>query len=454
MKKIKVLIVSVLAGSGHNSAADFLSQHLANYPQFEVIRYTNPSKKMDSVYNQMTKYIPFFQNFIVKTSPVITADVINLANIEFAYDALKQLRLHKPDIVISTHFFITNTYRIASWVNGVYPIIMSTFLDYGRQWLAAIPYNIYMRSDYSIVYDSLAQESLKKIAKQKPEYIILSGHDCRVEFKEAKFLYKTKEQAKIALKQKFAQDFYSQLSPTKKTIIIAGGGGGTMNKSYKLLKAIARRQVENLSLLDEYQVLVICGQNRNYYKKILKTRNKKLSWQNIFPFAWLSADEYALIQRSADFPILFGIAPATLHELCETECGPLIIHKVRANHEFENVKFVEEHRLGSFIKNVEEVVDAIISNKLINQQSQFVNNAEKVLAKEAKSLEAFAQEVEKAYQDKDKKRGMIYEVGFLQKLASVFLVIITLLFYYIYTIISWSKLVIAKIISLLKSVKG
>ena len=83
-------------------------------------------------------------------------------------------------------------------------------------------------------------------------------------------------------------------------------------------------------------------------------RKTKLSWQNIIPFGWLDPKEYSLVQRAADFAILYGIAPATMHELMYNEVLPLVIHRIRAVHEMGNV----ESDPAAFANLGERFVDA------------------------------------------------------------------------------------------------
>lgn len=454
MKKIKVLIVSVLAGSGHNSAADLLKQYISAQPNFEVVRYTNPGKMLDRSYNSMTKYTPVLFNSMIRFSPRVSSDFLILGKIDFVSDAVKQLNEHNPDIVIATYYAIAHSYKVASWITGKYPIIMSTHLDYGKQYLMAIPYNIYLRSDYTIVYDQKAYDSIRRITKQKDDYIILNGHDCREEFKAINKENASREVARKTLKINNKEDFYQQISTDKTTILIAGGGGGTIQKTYKLLKAIAKEQKKDIHLLEKYQIFIICGQNKGYFEKLKSLRNKKLSWQNIFPFGWLDATGYALVQRASDYPVLFGIAPATMHELLETKCGPLIIHKVRANHEYENVKFVTENGLGSLQKDQSEVVETIINGLDGNAKKDFVTKADNILETEEARLKLLPERLVEIYKQKGTKSELIYDVSLFQKAVSVVFVIITFLAYYIAKIIYWIKEQFFKGIAYFKALRG
>lgn len=445
MKKIKVLIVSVLAGSGHNSAADLLAQLLNKDARFEVVRYTNPSKMMDSTYNGMTKFTPMFHNLFVHHSPRFTSDLINIGKIDYVSDAIKQLKLHKPDIVLATHFTMAYSYRIAQWITRFYPINICAFLDYGKQVSGTIPFNIFLRSDYSLVYDEKAFSHVKQLAHQDPKYILMGGHDCRDEFKKSAKQYANKELAREALKQMYSEGFYQQISTTKTTILIAGGGGGTIQKTYKLLEKIASEQKDDLKLIDNYQFFIICGQNQKYYEKLVNIRNTKLSWQNIFPFAWLDATKYALIQISSDYPVLFGIAPATMHELLETDCGPLLVHKVRADHEFENVAFVKTHKLGVYEGDAEIVADKVHSKFDILKKEKFTQRSKEILNIEAERLQQLPDKLVEISQNKNMHAEQIYKVAWWKVVVSGGFVIVTVIVYYVTKVLVWLAEIISKL---------
>jgi UDP-N-acetylglucosamine:LPS N-acetylglucosamine transferase len=453
-KKIKILIVSVLAGSGHNSAADLMEQLLAKDPRFKVVRYTNPTKRLDTSYNLVTKYTPVVFNMLAKYAPKLSCDLLTLYQIDFVDDAVKVIQKEKPDVILSTHFSMAYSFKIAQWVLNRPLLNITGFLDYGRQPSGYFPYNIYLRSEYSLVFDDVAYASLKKKTGQKDDHIIISGHHSRNEFVQAAHDYSEKKLARVKLASVYPGAPYQQLGTDKTTILIAGGGGGLIHHTFGLLRQISAKQKEDISLLDKYQFFVICGQNEKYYQKILKVRAKKLSWQNIFPFAWLDAKKYALIQRASDFPVLFGCAPATMHELLETGCMPLLVHKLRAVHELENVKFFEKRGLAIYQPDADQVLDYIFSEAPLSGKEVYLKKAREVLDLEAGHIAALPDKIASFFDPRVYQRAReIYKVRWYQVLVSWLLMFFTLFVYYLTKFVLRARLGWRKFKVLLKFLK-
>ena len=430
-KKYKIIIASILAGSGHNTAADLVAQVLGNNPNFEIIRYTNPSKSIDRQYNDMTKNSPIVHNFFVNHAPVITSDAITLSMIHFADDCIELIKRERPDCVISTHFVLANYFKLAQWVTKINYITMECFLDYGKRMTGEIPYNLYMRQDYSIVFDDEACASIISKTKQNKTNIIVTGYRAKEEFISTKTKYISKEAAREKLKDTFKEPIFNQISKTKTTIIIAGGGGGIIQKTKGFLKKLAQFQKRDISLLDRFQFFIVCGQNEKYNKTLLKLRKTRLSWQNIFPFGWLNSEQYALLQKSADYPILYGIAPATMHELMTNECVPLLIHRIRADHELRNVEFVEDRGIGKYLKKDSDLIKDIFSNKYFLEKEIYLKKSDELLKEEEERLTIFSEIIYDTLQRKTKPIYAIYQTNFRHKLFSSTLSSLFIMVYYL-----------------------
>ena len=428
-KKYKILIASILAGSGHNSAGDLLEEVLGKNENWEIVRFVHPSKTIDKTYNDMTERSPLVHNFFVSHSPIITGDALSLSMIHLADECVDIINKEKPDCIISTHTFLAMWFKIAQWVTKRPFIMMNACLDYGDQPSAMFPYNIFIRSDYSIAFSQKARDSIIKKTKQNPDYVWMAGHRPKKDFLNYKII--SKEKAKVQLKEYFTDPNYNQISKDKISILIAGGGGGTIQKTKDFLKKISRFQKKKISLLDKYQFFVICGQNEQYQKNILKMRRTKLSWQNIIPFGWLTSNEYALVQRASDFPILYGIAPATMHELMYSETLPLIIHKLRAAHEAGNAEFVEKMKFGYFIKKDSELIEAIFSNKFIRDKEKYKKRAHALLAEEEERLNKLEVKLYDCLRRDKPSIYKIYKVDFLNKIVSTGFTGIVLFAYYL-----------------------
>jgi hypothetical protein len=236
MKKYKVLVASMWAGSGHNSAGDLYAQVLKKDDRFEVVRFISPTKYVDSQYSSLTKYLPGVYNFFVRYSPTLLSDAVTMYIFRMVDECVEILRKEKPDILIGTHFSQLQCFKIAQWVLNTHPLTLETFLDYGRKSAAEVPFNIYLRPDYSITYDEIAYEWLIKKMRGDRKHFIYGGHKAREEFRSVVNKYGSKNEAVKGLKKMFPEAPYDKIAEGKISVLITSGGGGTVQRTYKLLK--------------------------------------------------------------------------------------------------------------------------------------------------------------------------------------------------------------------------
>jgi UDP-N-acetylglucosamine:LPS N-acetylglucosamine transferase len=447
-RKIKIVVASVLAGSGHNTAAELFTDVLSKDDRFEISKFIHPTKTLDFTYSQTTKYFPFVFDFMVKHSFFMTADMLMFVYINVIDECIEILKKEKPDILICTQFSLSYAFKVAQIITNIYPTTMLALLDYGRHPRAALPFNSYLKPDYTIVFDESNSKYVQQVIHQKPKYIIISGHKSRKDFIEAKSRFTNKAEARAKLKSEFKGDIYKSISESKNTILIASGGGGTITKSFKLLKKIAKKQRENPSLIKNTQFFIICGQNKKAYNKLYKVNRTKPEWANIFPFSWLNSKQYAQIQFASDYPVLYGIAPATMNELLNTQCGPLIVHKLRAFHEITNVEFMQKNKLGDFIKDDQKLLVKIFKPISKNTVKEFEYNANRIIEHEESKLKLLPDQINEVYLNKKNINIFnIYKTNILQLFISRQFIIIYIIFFQARRFVWWTKLIYRKYFS-------
>ena len=113
MKKIMISYASY--GGGHLSAAKNLKEYIEkNYPDTEVflfdcMKYINRviDKVCGSTYSKITTNIPWFWGKIYyNTQEPIFERIMSLSNKVLSYKLGRLLKDLKPDLIISTHFFV------------------------------------------------------------------------------------------------------------------------------------------------------------------------------------------------------------------------------------------------------------------------------------------------------------------------------------------------------------
>ena len=164
------------------------------------------------------------------------------------------------------------------------------------------------------------------------------------------------------IKKELGKTFDINIDPNKRTMIITGGAGGVVNKSFPLLKDVVKYQEKNPGFRENNQILIITGKNEKFYKKIYKFHKKgNFKWSNIIPIPWITHKTYSKIQFLADFPIMESIAPASMNEMIESECGPLLIHHTRGGPETANLKFILKNQIGVYLPKKKDALNLIIN---------------------------------------------------------------------------------------------
>jgi hypothetical protein len=431
MKKVKVLIASCLAGSGHNNAADFLTSLLSADPRFEVVKYIHPGKYYDNTYTFTTKYSPFIHNFGVNYLPTLFSDIVTFTSMQFVDKCKDVLREVRPDILIVTHFGLFFNFKVAQWILKYYPVSVNIYMDWGEQATSSLPYNLNLRPDYGIVFDDVSLESVHKKLWMSKKYLITGGRKAKKEFFSVPKKYETRQEARKALKLKFNSGHYARIDPDKISVLIASGGGGIIQKTNHLLRTISKLQRKNNDLIDKFQFFVICGQNIKNYDKVMEVRSLKLSWQNVFPFGWVEPEDYALIQSASDYPVLFGVAPGTQMELLATACGPWLIHKIRGDHELGNVAWSVKNGFAEYIKDEKELLKRIFSPFKPARTETFRKKAALFLAKEDVLVKNMPDEIFRICNEKNPMVFQVYKAEIIHYFFSGFFTGLTLFIYYL-----------------------
>lgn len=455
MKKYKVLVASMLAGSGHNSAGDLYYELLKHDKRFEVVRFISPTKYVDSHYSKLTKYLPSIYNFFVNHSPTLLSDAVTIYTFRLVDECVEILRKEKPDILIGCHYSQFQCFKIAQWVLNVHPLSIETFLDFGEQSAAEVPFNVYLRADYNIAFDKIAYEWLVKRMRGNRKYFLMGGHRARGEFRDVVDEYKSKKNALDFLCKKYKGGPYNEIRTDRISVLITSGGGGTVQRTLKLLKRISKTQKHNIDLLDKYQFFVICGSNKGFLKKVMKLRSTKLSWQNFYPFSWLTPSEYALVQYASNFPVLYSIAPATMHELMETKCGPILVHELRGAHELGNAEFLVKNKIGKYIKRMDELILEIFKGVDIKKREVFEMNVDRLLKEEDERVSGFPDVLYSLIEPRVYlKLKDIYKVPLWYRIASILLMFLILNLYNVFRFKNFLKTSFRKIKHFMKKVGG
>lgn len=272
MKKIMISYASY--GGGHLSAAKNIKEYIEkNYPDYEVylfdcMKYINRviDKVCGSTYSQITKNIPWFWGKIYyHTQEPIFERISSLSNKVLSYKLGRLLKKIHPDVIISTHFFVSHMCSILKKKGKITSTLATVITDYGED-----PYNEWFSNHKFVDYIFVAHNEIKNklIEKGVPENKVF---DTGIPISD-RFLMTYNRNEII---QELCFDI------NKKIVLFFGGGelGLGKSKTLNVFECLIRD-------FPDIQTIVISGKNeslKNNFEKIVDDYNKNKSVK-IFEF--------------------------------------------------------------------------------------------------------------------------------------------------------------------------
>ncbi len=398
MSKIKILLGAVKAGQGHISLRDFLLDELKKDDSFKLINFEHPGKALESMDERIHNIAPMFHELTYFFSPRYFSDFFLLGTMGFFKECYKILKESKPDIVLSTHFVLSQHFSLANKILKGNALIVNCIPDYGPPGKLMYPKFKPFRADKIMVFEDWTRQGAIKNFSLKPEDVVLAGFNPKPIFKQTAEKFGHKYAAREKLKEIFNYIPYTDIDPNKTTILVTAGSIYA-RKTIPLLQDIAREQREDLSLLNKFQFFVICGRDNKIFTRLINRNKKFRYWSNIFPMPWVDSQVFAQIQYACDFPILGSIAPATLNELLEVECGPLLIYKTRPGQELPHRAFIEEKGLGVFIPDPKKLIEQLVKGFTPEERGKFLERGRAFRLEQSKRAAELPAIIHKLYQE-------------------------------------------------------
>lgn len=361
MKRIMIAYASY--GGGHLSAAKNLKEHIEkNYPNcdiflFDCMKYVNRviDKVCGSTYSKITTNAPWFwQKIYTNTQEPIFEKILSLSTKVLSYKLGRLLRELKPDIIISTHFFVSHMFSVLKQHNKINSKVATIITDYGEE-----PYNEWYCNHEFVDYIFVAHNKMKNklIEKKVPEEKIF---DTGIPVSENFLKHYDKEQLLHEL------DF----SSNKKTILFFGGGELGLGKSKTI--NIFENLVHNFP---DIQIIAISGKNeslKSKFDKIVVTANR--------------ADTVRVLgftNRVPEFMYLSDLVITKPGGLTTTEALvshlPIIAINPIPGQEEDNAKFIEHNHAGIWLKK-SSYINFVLKGLLKNESklNAMVENAKEI----------------------------------------------------------------------------
>lgn len=345
MKKILIFYGSY--GGGHLSAARAINEYIKNnYNDVETeivdcIEYINKfvNKITTKAYSDMAKKAPWAWGFVYKKSEKgIIAKFSNDSNKLMAYKLYKLIEEFKPDYVISTHPFSSQMCAYLKSKNKCNFELATVTTDYA-------PHDQWLLYHEQVDFFFVAHDGMKKALVEKgiPETKIhVTGIPLSNRFLE--------HYDKKTILDEFG------LQENKKTVLFFGGGkmGLGKSKTLEILKTLAED-------FKDLQIVAISGTNKemnDQFKEIVSNSSRD--------------DSIKVLEFTDKVPELMTISDLVITKpggLTTTESLasglPIIIINPIPGQEEENAEFLENNKVGIWIKksdDVKEKLESIFSN--------------------------------------------------------------------------------------------
>ena len=356
MKKIIIFYASY--GGGHLSAARSIETYLKeNHPYLDVelidcVKYINKTfeKVTTTAYKQMAKKMPWVWGKIyndAQKGPL--AHISTRANAFMAAKLAKLLHQKNPDIIISTHPFssqMCNYLKRKGKTNAQISTVLTDFKSHD-QWLVGADYTNY----FFVSNENMKQELIEKNIDSSK--IFVTGIPVRKEFLASHN------------KQEILNDL--DFSENKKTILLFGGGefGLGKNMVLEVFTCLATK-------FPDTQIIAISGKNENMKKAFTDIVMENDRIHNI------KILEYT--DRVADFMSISDVVITKPGGLTSSESlvsnVPMIIINPIPGQEEENAEFLENAKVGKWIKKGDDV--NFILNILLNDENLLNNMKENI----------------------------------------------------------------------------
>lgn len=258
---MKVLILSITAGGGHNSAAGALKEYFASAgaqcETLDTFGYISPTiaNSINKGYLWMSgkagKAFGFGYHTLEKRNPPLFADMTpaQITGLPLAKEILRYISVYSPDVILFTHCFAG--------------IVLHLLKKEGK---IEVP-TVGILTDF--VFHPYWEDCTAN------DYVVIPSPDLRFQGFRKGFTESQLLPFGIPISPRFAESMPKKdarlavgLDPDAATVLLMGGsmGHGKMTDSVAAL--------DSLPLGSEYQIIVVCGSNKKMHADIEKMQTK------------------------------------------------------------------------------------------------------------------------------------------------------------------------------------
>lgn len=347
----RILLATMPVGGGHTALRDSL--HAALAPRaaegrsLELLDFDSRDTSVSGFYDFCIHRAPWIQSLLFALSHNRFAlPPIVLLNPKLEAESRQALRQHRPDLVVSTHFLQAATFVRARRQLGLDIPIVGAIPDYGEPTEIFAPSHPDYRLDALIAMVPQVRERLRARGHYPLSRVHLSGFNPRAPFQEMG----RRMGPRGRLPESHRRDLWAELAaahpqwrgldPSRPTLLFLGGSAWT-SKTRPVLERLLRTP----ALLERLNVAVVCGRNAAFHDGLAaRVRGQP----RVALFGFVDAALLARLMAVSDLPVLGSLAPASMHELMETRCGPLMLFNIIPGSEDAHPAYIQKQEIGLY----------------------------------------------------------------------------------------------------------
>lgn len=328
--KVDVIIFTGYAGAGHFAPSRALAKKYAdkgkNVIIVDLLHMVSPLMSFINV-NSWLYVSRYNQDLFVKSTEMVGSEkgsddafgIFKKMNIDFLINFIKS---KKVNVCISTYLSANLiASKIADHVN-MFGVLLPDVSS------IAMSCELYKDTE-NIVYFTINEETALDAKRRYPYHI------------------NTKKFVTIGAVPTFIQKRYEQDIYRNTLTWIVGGGMG-IGYGIEALDTVIKSH--------DGPIIIVCGDNQNWYRKVLKAMNKYLE-KKIFAFKYVSPENIKTLMQNSKI-IIGKPGGSTFSEMISME-GYKIFYGTIKGHEENNARYCEELGLVRWCKNIDELAEEI-----------------------------------------------------------------------------------------------
>lgn len=358
----KVLLMSMNVGGGHTALRDAFATALDRVDpegrRFAVERYESKDEGTLAFYTWVVRHLTPFQWVVHRFSDSeLTLRLALSVRSSLVAEAKQLLRVQRPDVVVSAHLILSGAVVLARNELGLDTRVVTAIPDYGPPTAGFFPRLRSIRPDAAIAMEAQAFDAVRRRSHARADNVHRSGFLTRPPFEALAAQLGDRrrlppdERRALAARLTSEHPQLAGYDPQRPTAIFLGGSAWT-EKTLPVLEGV----LADPSIAATTNLLVVAGKNPAFHARAAKLL---AGHPTASLFGFVSPETMAGLVALADVPVLGSLAPATLHELLELRCGPLLLFHFIPGTELPHIDYLQDQRLGVYEPEAARMVERL-----------------------------------------------------------------------------------------------